>query len=61
MAELVVKYRDYAKQKKAMLTEKHDKRLFENILLAHMMNLFNANLLTADETRKHIVWFREDI
>ena len=55
MAELVVKYRDYAKQKKAKLSEKHDKRLFENILLAHMMNLFNANLLTADETRKYIV------
>ena len=59
MNDLVKRYSKYVRQRKTKVEADH--RLYENILLAHMLNLFNANLLTAEETRKHLVQFREDI
>jgi len=59
MIALSRRYGEYVQKRKTKADV--EPRLFENILLAHMLNLFNANLLTAEETRKHLVRFREDI
>lgn len=59
MTDLVTRYSKYVRLRKTKVEA--EQRLYENILLAHMLNLFNANLLTAEETRKHLVKFREDI